>query len=85
MKGKTNSGFEFDVSKDALDDYELLEDLADVSDGKEGKIVNVIRKMLGEEQKARLKEHLRDERGKVAASKMIQEIKEIFEALKAKN
>lgn len=85
MKGKTKSGFEFEVSKEALDDYELLEDLTDVSEGKEGKIVNVISKMLGNEQKARLKEHLRDESGKVAASKMIQEIKEIFEALKVKN
>ena len=55
MKGITGTGFEFDVDLKRLDDYELLEDLADMTDGKEGKIVSVINRLLGEEQKEKLK------------------------------
>lgn len=85
MKGITSTGFEFDVDQKRLDDYELLEDLADMTDGKEGKIVSVINRLLGEEQKEKLKNHLRDEDGRVAASSMTQEIMDVFKALKAKN
>ena len=85
MKGKTASGFEYEVDEKALDDYELLEDLAEVSDGREGRIGSVIDRLLGKEQKERMKDFLRDGSGKVAASKMIQEVKDIFEALKVKN
>ena len=85
MQGKTKSGFEFEVDQKKLDDYELLEDLADMADGKEGKIVFVIKRLLGEEQKDRLKDFLRDKDGRVAASEMTRELMEIFNALKAKN
>lgn len=85
MQGKTGSGFEFDVDKKRLDDYELLEDLADIVDGKEGKIVSVINRLLGMEQTKRLKDHLRDQDGRVSASSMTMEIMEIFKGLKEKN
>lgn len=85
MQGKTKSGFEFEVDKKRLDDYELLEDLADMADGKEGKIVSVISRLLGVEQKEKLKDHLRDQEGRVAASDMTMEIMDIFQALKEKN
>ena len=85
MQGKTKSGFEFEVDAKHLYNYELLEDLADMADGQEGKIVSVIKRLLGEEQKERLKNHLRDEEGRVPASAMTTEIMEIFTVLKAKN
>lgn len=85
MQGKTSTGFEFQVEPDRLDDYELLEDLAAVSDGQEGRIVAVINRLLGEDQKTRLKDHLRKRDGKVSMNAMMQEIGEIFKALKVKN
>lgn len=85
MQGTTSSGFQFEVDRKSLDDYELLEDLADMTEGREGKIVSVINRLLGEEQKSRLKEHLRDEDGRVPASAMTNEILDIFKLLKAKN
>lgn len=85
MRGTTSTGFEFDVDEKRLDDYELLEDLADMTDGKEGKIVSVINRLLGEEQKEKLKDHLRDQEGRVAATGMTKEIMDVFKALKAKN
>lgn len=33
MKGKTSSGFEYELDEAALDDYELLEDLYDFGQG----------------------------------------------------
>lgn len=85
MQGKTKSGFEFEVDKKRLDDYELLEDLVDMTDGKEGKIVSVINRLLGVEQKEKLKDHLRNQEGRVAASDMTREIMDIFQVLKGKN
>ena len=33
MKGKTSSGFEYELDEAALDDYELLEDLCEMDAG----------------------------------------------------
>lgn len=77
IKGKTSSGFEFEISKDVVNDYELVENLAELEDNPLllGKIVNQI---LGKEQAARLKDHVRNEKGIVPIDKMTQEIIEIF-------
>ena len=77
IKGKTSSGFEFEISKDVVNDYELVENLAELEENPLllGKIVNQI---LGKEQTARLKDHVRNEKGIVPTDKMTQEIIEIF-------
>ncbi len=77
IKGKTSSGFEFEISKDVANDYELVENLGELEDNPLilGKIVNQI---LGKEQTARLKDHVRNEKGIVPTDKMTQEIIEIF-------
>lgn len=82
--GKTKSGFEFQIEDETLDDYELLEDLAKVDQGRTGKVVGVLEKLLGAEQKDKLKEHLR-ENGRVSAKRMFSELKEIFDILNEKN
>jgi hypothetical protein len=78
IKGKTKSGFEFEISKDIANDYELVENLAELEENPLliGKIVNQV---LGKEQTARLKEHVRNEKGIVPTDKMTQEIIEIFQ------
>ena len=77
IKGKTESGFKFEISKDVINDYELIENLGELDDNPLilGKIVKQI---LGEEQTAKLKDHIRNENGIVPTNKMTQEIIEIF-------
>lgn len=78
---KTSTGFEFDVSADALDDWELLEELAQLeTDG--SKIVSVCRRLLGYESTQRLKEHCRGENGRVSVTAMDNELSEIFTILR---
>jgi hypothetical protein len=78
MKGKTSSGFEFEISEDVANDYELVENLGELEDNPLilGKVVNQI---LGKEQTARLKDHVRNEKGIVPTDRMTQEIIEIFQ------
>lgn len=78
ITGKTKSGFEFELDGDVLDDYELLENLNEVDKGNMGKVVDVVDILLGQEQKERLKEHLR-ENGRVSAAKIMDEIAYILE------
>lgn len=77
IKGKTSSGFEFEISEDIKNDYELVENLGELEDSPLilGRIVNQI---LGKEQTAKLKNHIRNENGIVPTDKMTQEIIEIF-------
>lgn len=76
-KGTTATGFEFEISDDALDDYELLELLTELDNGDYGRVTMVIEKLLGKEQKERLKEHIR-KNGKVSAERMMNEVADIF-------
>lgn len=82
MKGKTTSGFEFELQQEALDDYELLEALYKIDKGELGVIPEVAKRLLGEEQNNRLKNHLRGENGRVSSAKFIAEIMDIFKVSK---
>lgn len=78
IKGRTSSGFEFEISRDIINDYELVENLGELEDNPLmlGKIVNQI---LGKEQTIKLKDHIRNENGIVPTDKMTKEIIEIFQ------
>ena len=82
IKGKTGSDFEFEVSEAALDDWELLEILSEIDDGKTQKLGAAVKLLLGDEQAEQLKEHCRTD-GRVSASAMFKEISDIFTALKS--
>lgn len=79
MKGKTKSGFEYKISKERLDNYELLEAIGELE-------INplilskIVIMLLGKKQTEALKDHLRTEDGFVPAEKMTKEITEIFES-----
>lgn len=81
IEGKTKSGFEYKIPKENLDNYELIEVIAEAQDNPLlfPKMVNLL---LGEEQAKRLKEHCRNENGIVSTEKLSQEITEIFESQK---
>ena len=80
LKGKTKSGFEFEVKDDALDDWELLEALTKIDRGEFSYFIDAAKMLLGEEQLSRLKEHSRNENGRISVERMSIEIQEIFES-----
>lgn len=82
MRGTLDSGFEFEINNDILDDYDLLEDLIAIDNGEGQRIVSVISKILGPDQEKALKDHLRSENGKLKTSDMATAIGEIFAKLK---
>ena len=83
ITGKTSTGFEFSISKKRLENYELVEALAEV-DANPLLMPKVVNLLLGE-QAAALKDHVRDEEGLVDVNLMGQEIREIFESQQVKN
>lgn len=80
ISGVTSTGFAFNVNVTELeDDFEFVEAVSNLSDGKMGSLTHVIKMMIGEEAFLRLKEHCRNEKGKVSSKKVISEMEEIFE------
>lgn len=78
IKGKTKSGFNYELSPARLENYELIESLNEVETNPLAlpKIVNLL---LGKEQSEKLKDHLRDEEGLISTEKLSNEIMEIFQ------
>lgn len=80
MKGKTKTGFLFEISKNLANDAEFLEAAVDAQDGQGGEVFRLIRMALGEEQKKALYDHCRGEDGVVPLDRVAAEMKDIFEA-----
>lgn len=78
IKGKTKSGFSYELDKERLNNYELLEAIEELE---ENPLVlsRVVNLFLGKEQTKKLKDHLRTENGIVPTEKMSEEITEIFQ------
>ena len=77
MKGKTSTGFEFDIEDERLDDMELVDIMAEI-DENPLLMPNLCKMLLGEEQKKRLYDHLRSEDGRVPIEATTNAIQEIF-------
>ena len=77
---ETGSGFKCYLQDDVLDDMELVEIMAANYKGEAFRVAAVLNHMLGDQKKA-LYEHLRKIHGKVPATAVEMELKEIFEAL----
>lgn len=77
-KGKTKSGFEFQIDEKVADNVEILEAIAEVEEN-EYKLPKLITMVLGEEQKKRLYDHLRTKKGNVPIKKTYEEFTEILE------
>lgn len=83
VTGKTETGFQFKIDAEALDDMEMLEILSGVSDEREiQRVPEVLGMLLGESQKKKLYEHCRGKSGRVSASRVIKEVSSIFDAIK---
>ena len=77
ISGKTRTGFEYVIDDNVFDDYEILELMAKVKKNDPLAIFELIERLLGEEQKDRLKDHVRVN-GRVPMSAINDEIVDIF-------
>lgn len=77
ITGKTDSGFEFEIDEKILDDYELIESLAEVEDGDTLEIVKVTNKVLGD-NKEKAFDFIRSQCGYVSTDAVTKLIKDIF-------
>ena len=78
IKGKTKSGFEYELNEKVLNNYELVENIAEIEENPLA-ITTIVKQLLGKDGTNRLKEHIRDENGIVTTDKMMKEIVDIFQ------
>lgn len=79
---KTSTGFEFEIDRNAVvDDWELVELLAAGDGGDLGATISAMKAILGEESYNALKEHIRNDAGKVSAARIKNEFLEILNLL----
>lgn len=76
--GKTKSGFEFELSKNALDNMELVDALAEADDNNPISVSRVVGLFLGKDLRKKLYDHLRTEDGRVPVAAVNNEVSEIF-------
>ena len=81
IQGKTESGFEFEITEEALDDYELLEALHKADKGDTGYLTEAVNLLL-RDQVTELKEHVKEIHGRVSMKAMFDEVTQIFGANK---
>lgn len=80
VTGTLSNGFKFSISEKHLDDMELLEALAEADQGDVLKFSVVLNKMLGENQKQKFYESLRDKKsGIVSVTKVADALVEMIE------
>lgn len=77
---KTTSGFECSIDEAALNDMELLDELVAMDRGDVFVYSSILRRLLGEKDKARLYDHVRVD-GRVPIDAVSEEIAEIFNKL----
>lgn len=77
IKGKTETGFEFKIEDEVLNDYELLELFAEV-DENPLLVPELVKIILGKEQKNKLIEHVRDDKGRASVDRISMELENIL-------
>ena len=80
MKVKMKDEFEVEIVDGVTDDWEFLEVLANIDEGETGQIVRAAKMLLGNDGVKALKDHLRDEDGRVRTSAMVGAISEIMDS-----
>lgn len=79
IKGKTKTGFFYEIDEATLDDYETVELLGEL-DENPLLFPKVLKRILGTKQTIKLKNHVRDKQGHIPVSKMTREVEDIFKA-----
>lgn len=82
IKGKTESGFEFEVDKNAMNDMRVLDAIVEIDSGADPLSLSfLVSRILGKEGKENLYKHLEKEDGRVPIEDVSTEIIEIFGAM----
>lgn len=80
-KGKTASGFDFEIDENVLDDMELIDAMAASQGDDPTQISTVVIKIFGEDQRKRLYDHVRTDDGRVPVTEVANIITEIIDSL----
>ena len=78
LKGKTSSGFSFEIADSRCNNMELLDALSAMDQGDASQLSTVLTLLLSKEQKKALYDHVRAAAGNVPVDKVSEELKEIF-------
>lgn len=81
IKGKTTTGFAYKIDSDFVNDVEFLELFADVQNGDTLGVFNIIKKILGDDQKKALYDHIRTKKGVVPMDRLNDEITDILKVI----
>lgn len=77
-EGVTKTGFHFSLEDDAMDDMDLVEELANMQENDLIAITRVVTMVFGPDQKKALYDHLRTQEGRVKVSTVMDAIKDAF-------
>lgn len=80
VKGKTKSGFEFELDENVINNMELVDALADCASDDPFAVSKTVKLLLGNELRRKLYDHLRTGDGRVPMEMVSMEISEIFSA-----
>lgn len=80
-KGKTESGFKYEIDEKVLDDMELIDAMAASQGDDPTQISTVVVKIFGVDQRKKLYDHVRAEDGRVPITEVANIITEIIESL----
>ena len=78
-----DNGLQLEVDMEVMDDWDVFELLREIDKGETGAIVDLIPMCLGNKQFKALKEHLKNDSGKIKASDMVSAFYELLEKIKA--
>ena len=82
FKGTTKTGFPFDISMERMENYEVVETIAEIDENP--LVLPRLLKLLLGDQVAALKDHVRGEDGMVPTQKLMDEVRDIFESQNVK-
>lgn len=77
IEGRTKSGFAYAIDDDNVD-QEFLDALSEAEDGDPLKVSKALRLLLGDEQRKKLYDHLRNDKGKVPIKNVMEAFTEIL-------
>lgn len=77
IKGTTKSGFAYSIDEENVD-QEFLDALSEAEDGDPLKVSKALRLLLGDEQRKKLYDYLRNDKGKVPIQDVMEEFYDIL-------
>lgn len=78
IRGKTDSGFEFEIEESRLDDMEVLDLMCEIDRDNIAVMPELSDTLFGKKQKKKLYDHLRTEQGNVPIEAFVNEVTEIL-------